>query len=236
MRPSTAMTKYKIRKNFLIAAILATGFVSLLIGIVAYFGLNMGTFVIHLKEDAYRAGIILSEQEDFKEAYPRLLVNPLTNAYPVDYNDIKKDEIINTDGDYYDSHGLTYIAYTFYLRNEGETTVDLSFDIDITEVTKNIDSAMRVMIIEDGVYEKIYLKDDESPKSIYDKTPDELCEYFNGYSVCSQGIENLRPGQVKKYSLVVWLEGWDAECTEAVVGGKLKMELLFSIISATIEG
>ena len=121
-------TKYLITKNFLLLGILITGLLSSIIGVLAFFGQNMGTFVISLDNDTYRAGIILSDDKEFYTASPRLLVNPVNNSMPVSFDDIKIDEALNTDGDYEDSSGLTYIAYTFYLKNVGNTIVDIEFD------------------------------------------------------------------------------------------------------------
>lgn len=227
------MTKYKIRKNFLMAAILATGLISALIGVVAYFGLNMGTFVISLEESAYYEGISLSEEKEFYSSYPRLLVRPMSNAYPIAYSDLSIDDVINTDGNYSDNRGYTYLGYTFYLKNDGTTTVDLSFNISIVQVTKNVDSATRIMLIEDDVNRQIYLKDDSTNRHPYDTTPDELCTYFiSDTIVCSHAITNFKPESIKKFSLIIWLEGWDPECDDSIKGGQIKMEMMFKIMNS----
>lgn len=236
-KQSVAMTKYKIRKNFLIAAILATGLISALIGVVAYFGLNMGTFVISLDQSAYYAGISLCETEDFTASYPRLLVKPMTNAYPVAYDDINFDDVINSDGgNYTDPRGYTYLGYTFFLKNDGTTTVDLSFDILITQVTRNVDSATRIMLVEDENKKIVYLKNDGTEKHPFDQTPDELCEYFkDDKAICNHKILNFKPNDIKKFSLIIWLEGWDPECTDSVKGGQIKMEMTFKITNAKVD-
>jgi hypothetical protein len=36
--------------------------------------------------------------------------------------------------------------------------------------------------------------------------------------------------QIQKYTVVIWVEGWDPECTDAIVGGKLEVSLTFRIL------
>ena len=55
-------------------------------------------------------------------------------------------------------NGENYIAYTFYLENNGERTINYWYYILIDDVIKNVDEAVRVMIFLNGekqVYAKI---------------------------------------------------------------------------------
>jgi len=225
-----SLARYKVRKNFLIAAILTTGLISALIAVVAYFGLNMGTFVISLDEKAYTTGISLSAEKEFSASYPRLLISPQNNCVPVTYSDLKLEDISRTDGDYKDPDGLTYIAYTFYLKNEGSTTVDLAFQIQQLQATLGVESAVRVLVIENETNYRCYWKKDGTEKSQFEETPDDIMYYFyDEQYYCNQEIVNFKPGQINKYSVVLWLEGWDEECIDNVVGAKLKLDLKFTI-------
>jgi len=231
-------TKYLITKNFLLLGILVTGLLSAIIGVLAFFGQNMGTFVISLGDDAFRTGIILSDNKEFTTSSPRLLVNPVNNSMPVAFDDLSIQECMSTDGDFDDPKGLTYIGYTFYLMNEGNTIVDVEFNIDIVTVTKNIDAAARVMLIQDDDVEhlSIYRKADSNPINYYDHTPYELSKDFESSSrVCTNTFESFRPGDVKKYTLFIWLEGWDEDCNNSVMGGQLRMSMTFNIVKSLVE-
>jgi hypothetical protein len=37
--------------------------------------------------------------------------------------------------------------------------------------------------------------------------------------------ENFQPGEVDKYTVVIWLEGNDPECINDIIGGELKMQM-----------
>ena len=47
-------------------------------------------------------------------------------------------------------HSDLYFAYTFYLRNEGESTVGYNWSMNITRETQNLSSAAWAMVFEDG--------------------------------------------------------------------------------------
>jgi hypothetical protein len=157
---------------------------------------------------------------------------------PVAFDDLAIQECMSTDGDFEDPKHLTYIGYTFYLMNEGNTIVDVEFNIDIVTVTKNIDAAARVMLIQDDDVEhlSIYRKADSNPINYYDHTPYELSKDFESSSrVCTNTFESFRPGDVKKYTLFIWLEGWDEDCNNSVMGGQLRMNMTFNIVKSLVE-
>ena len=37
--------------------------------------------------------------------------------------------------------------------------------------------------------------------------------------------EDFKPGDVDKYTVVIWLEGNDPECINDIIGGELKMQM-----------
>ena len=41
-------------------------------------------------------------------------------------------------------------------------------------------------------------------------------------------IENMKPGDIDKYTLVIWIEGSDAECTDDILGGEFGVRLRFN--------
>ena len=229
-------TKYHVTRSFLRLGIIITGLLSSIIGVLAYFGQNMGTFVISLDNTVYEANIVLSDRADFATASPRLLVTPVTDTWPVCYTDLKIEEIKATDGDFADKEGLTYIGYTFYLKNEGNTKVDIEFAVNIISITLDLDECLRFMLIEDDVKETIYMKSDSAPKNDCDHTPDDLCQDFLSDSyICKSQIESFRPNEVKKFSVIIWLEGWDEDCTNDKMGGQMRMEMVFSIVKTILE-
>jgi hypothetical protein len=233
---------YLKTKNFLTMGIIVAGLLSLIIAIIAYFGQNLGNFVITLPEDTYRVGIKLSDERDFYYPRTRLVCDPIIGAEMVTYKDIEPmiDTIRNHDGQFFDdrnSDGIIdydYFAYTFYLKNDGTRTVDITFDITISTATKNLDGAIRLVIFTEEKPEgTLYQKEDLVAKAensgVY---PDE--DYwgtdFDGDIVCRSLVKTLARLQIKKFTILIWIEGNDPDSDEGIAGGKLRMDMYFRIV------
>ena len=54
---------------------------------------------------------------------------------------------------------------------------------------------------------------------------------FESESIVTSGImENVEPGEVHKYTVVLWLEGDDPDCTDDIIGGHLGLEFNFELV------
>ena len=40
----------------------------------------------------------------------------------------------------------------------------------------------------------------------------------------------LRSGSYVRYSVLIWLEGWDEDCNDSIRSGDIKMEMHFAVI------
>ena len=38
----------------------------------------------------------------------------------------------------------------------------------------------------------------------------------------------IKPGEIDRYSIVVWLEGTDPECIDDIIGGEMKMSMVIT--------
>lgn len=180
---------------------------------------------------------------------PRYMDNvSLVDFYP------RVEEIRATEGAYKPDDSK-FLAATFYLKNVTDKPQTYSEAVALREVTQNLDSAMRVMLVKEKngeVSEEVYAKAvAKDGGSAYDEnaTPEEVCpkQFFgrNGKFVETEEdvwfatpfvssqyamyrTENqLDPGEVVKYSIIVWLEGWDEDCVDARLGGTIRLELQF---------
>ncbi|MCF7932626.1 MAG: hypothetical protein K9K93_05615 [Acholeplasmataceae bacterium] len=223
--------RLKRRLYVVITGTIITGILSLLFALITFYGQEAGNFVLTIDPEAQNRGIELSNDVFFTFPTDRLVTDPVTNARDITYNWLKLDEIMETDGMYTDPD-YVYVAFTFYLRNSGAETVDVSYYIRIQETFKAMDEAVRFLIIEDDEIERMYMKPDiielGSPEPEYYNMP-EARLWLSDRIVFREIITNFTPGQVKKFSLVVWLEGQDPDTTDAVLGGMLKAFMNFSI-------
>ncbi len=117
-------------------------------------------------------------------------------------------------------NGQNYIAYTFYAENQGREVINYWRTIEIDDVVKNADEAVRVKVIKDGVettYAKINKATGEAEEGTVPFTEDGV--------VMLEQERNFKPGDVHKYTVVIWLEGNDPECVDDIIGGEVKMHM-----------
>lgn len=161
--------------------------------------------------------IVIYEDNEIKENKRKL------SARDLEFMDnISIDWIpTNIDTEANGSHnGDNYIAYTFYVENEGTDTVDYWYSIVIDDVIKNVDEAARVMIYLNGektVYAKINALTNEPEK---DTTP-----FFSKDKAVLEERKAFSPGDIDKFTVVIWLEGDDPDCTDNILGGEIKMHM-----------
>lgn len=104
-----------------------------------------GHYTINVSADMLREGFTLSDTEDFKNPTTHLFAKPAEQVPCVSISSIPNnvDEI---DGEHNDS----YFAYTYYIRNEGESTVDYTWSLDLTSESLDLSEAVWILVFEDG--------------------------------------------------------------------------------------
>lgn len=213
-----------------VISIAVTGImISVVIGFSIY-GNNVGSFVIGI-EEATRLSLTLSENGDFEGAgiTSVLSADGLKNATNTTYGRIPLD-IDEGYGAKNDIGGKKYTAYSFYMKNTSSVAVSYGMSIKITDVHKAVDDAVRIMVITDGQRE-IYAKPkaDGTPEAHLDiSVPYITTAFISATTVCSVETLIFSAGQVVKYTVVMWLEGWDEECVDEIKGGAIKLSMQFS--------
>lgn len=138
------------------------------------------------------------------------------------FTDISVDwlpENIDNEGD--GSHnGKNYIAYTFYAENMGQDTINYWATIKIDDVIKNVDDAIRVMVIKNG-NKVIYAKNNRTTEQPEPNT----IPFKDNETVMLEKTENFKVGDIDKYTIVIWVDGDDPECTDDLIGGEIKMHM-----------
>lgn len=104
-----------------------------------------GYFTINLSDGLFKEGFTLSPTVGFENPTTSLFCEPASEIPCISITQIDED-VDKTDG----QHNADYFAYTFYCRNEGESTVDYTWDLELTNESNNLSSAAWVMVFEDG--------------------------------------------------------------------------------------
>lgn len=116
-------------------------------------------------------------------------------------------------------NGDNYIAYSFYVENQGKEIVNYWYEVNVLDVVKNVDEAIRIIIYENDdrvVYAK-KSKDGEIEKGT---TP-----FKEGDTIILKKRADFNPKDLDKITVVVFLEGDDPECVDSILGGEMKMEM-----------
>ena len=104
-----------------------------------------GHFTINMSDGMFKEGFVLSETKDFANPTTHLFATPAEGVPCISISHLP--EYLDTiDG----QHNATYFAYTFYCRNEGESTVGYEWQVNLNSESKNLSDACWVMIFEDS--------------------------------------------------------------------------------------
>lgn len=230
----------------------------------------------------------LSLSKDYEFTNPTSVLDvsaprDMDNCTLCNYLDGKLEDIYNTDGPYKGEGSKDYyIATTFFLKNSGNTAVAYSEKISIERAMRNMDKAIRVLMIKDtdptdedfGVI-TVYAANqtDDKGKTLTDENGNALLEevvpnkeykpgkisLYDGFAIGEEDLTEdgvwmtkafqgngyvlnselypLDPGQIIKYTIVIWLEGEDAQCVgdsssdvdseRGILGGQVKLAVEF---------
>ena len=182
-----------------------------------------GSFTVNVnKYEMVKHGLSLSEHKDLSQ--PSSVLNAridqaITNIAEEDL----PDNVDDIDGVH---NGKNHIAYTFYLFNAGDTDeVSYEWQVKMSNVFNGIDEAIRLKLYVDGV------------PTTYAKTasdgsgPEPGTVPFYSTDIMARGrVDGFTSGSVKKYTIVLWLEGPDPDCVDWIKGGRMKIEMSMSII------
>lgn len=117
-----------------------------------------------------------------------------------------------------------YVAYTFYLYNSGSEKLNYTMSFDIEYVEKNLDASIRVRLYEDGEL-TTYAKEKDNGQ------PEERTVAFSGEDVIvSKEYKDFEVNQVRKYSIVIWIDAEDSDTTNEKIGGSLVLSMRFSVV------
>lgn len=117
-------------------------------------------------------------------------------------------------------NGDNYLAYTFYLENKGAEIVNYWYEVKIDEVIKNVDEAVRIAIYRNGE-RTIYAK----PNSRTGEAEEGTTKFYSASSVCVEPRRDFKPGDIDRFTIVIFIEGDDPECQDNLIGGEMKMHM-----------
>lgn len=217
------MTRLLTRTNAVNLALVVLVSVVALIFLLSLIQSGVGNFTISLsRTDMYKYGIELSDSAGFTSASTRLEAMAIQGATNISAGDLP-DNLDDIDGSH---NGQNYIAYTFYVRNNGTTDFNYRYSIDIQEVTRQLDTAVRLALFYNGGDREIYAKRAANGQPEPDTVP-----FATDTVVDSGTIMDMKIGSTDKYTIVIWIEGDDPECIDDRLGGVIKMAMSIEVLA-----
>ena len=211
------------RKKRIVKIVKITVLIVLLILLLAYIIMNIiynnGNFSITLDKNLYfKKGIVIYDDPDYKVFWTELY------AQAVDYFDNISYRWLPDNLDQVNSshNGDNYVAYTFYIENTGTDTSDYWSQVIIDDVIKNVDTAVRIRLYKNGEY-VTYAKIGLNGQPERDTIP-----FHDDTLITYDHRENFQPGDIDKYTVVMWVEGTDPDCTDNILGGEIKIHMEFN--------
>ena len=206
----------KIFRIVLILIILILLILYFVIGIIY----NRGNFSITLDKDLYfESGLMIYDDPEYK-VYRSELLAPAPDTFDsMSYkwlpDNLGEEKLGEHNGD-------NYLAYTFFIENTGDKEVNYTSRVVIEDVIKNVDEAVRIRVYKGNEY-VTYAKLSNTGEPEEDTVP-----FLEDKIVMEEHVENFKPGDINKYTVVMWIEGTDAECTDNILGGEFKAHMNFS--------
>jgi len=197
---------------------------------------KFGSFTITVDQATYQDyGIALCETKDFRSPSPLITCRANESITNIDGKTLDDKDLGSVDGV---DNGANYLCYTFYLKNTGQKILTYSEEITIATATLGIEEAARVRVIRKLNDEPMTQIDYAYPKGLDDdgnQIPEEGTEMFLTKNVVlNNNISNFKPGDVMKYTVVIWLEGPDEDCVDSVIGGEFKIDMSFNVDGTSV--
>lgn len=213
---------YKQRMKLLSSLLVMLLVVTSLLFVVSALYNQSGSFTVTVnKVEMTKYGLSLSESRDMTHLSSQLnakISESITNMA----GEIIPDNVDEIDGVH---NGENYIAYTFYLQNGGEVEVPCEYSVDMSNITSGLDEAIRMRLYVNGT-PITYAKTKRDGSG-----PEPGTQPFYSSTVMAKGrIEAFAPGEVVKFTVVIWIEGTDPDCLDPLIGGQLKAEMNIGIV------
>lgn len=224
-----------------------------------------GHFTINMSEGMFQEGFVLSETVSFYQPTTHLFSTPAENVPCISINSIPNyiDQRDGSHNDNYFAYtfyvrneGTSVVGYDWELElNSESNTLSDAIWVMIFEDGKMLFYAKPG---EDGQAEALPAFDDNTRGYInpalreLNAFPEEQYElmaqrgqisfyrlipktFLDDWIVSRGTVENVEPQEVHKYTVVIWLEGDDPDCTDELIGGHVGMEINMKLVSEESE-
>lgn len=242
-RTAAEIKNYRILMKILPAVAALLALIIIVVYIITVLYNKYGSFTVMVnKFDSAEYGLTLSDNRDFYNRVSRLNSKASEEVTNISGRDLPQN--FDTDvGGVKHHEGDDWVAYTFFVMNAGSKTYDVDYQMIIVNMTKDIEEAVRVRVYLDGDGGTDYARPRLTPrrdekgeiiinsKGEPDFKEEAFCDemFYSDHTVLEGIWYNYHPGEIKRVTVVIWLEGDDPECKDNIVGGEFKVDMNFSV-------
>ena len=183
-----------------------------------------GSFTVRVDQyDSFRYALTLSETADFAQGSVRLHAGAAERVTNISGADLPV-WLDNVDGSH---NGKNYMAYTFYCKNAGRDSVTYQYELYIANATEGMEKAIRVRLYVNGAH-----TDYAHPRTDGVAGPEPgTAAFLTANTVTRQRVSGFAPGDVTKFTVVIWLEGDDPECLDHLIGGEFRVDMSITVVA-----
>lgn len=227
-RTAGEVKRYRQYKKF-VPIIIGILLLILIIGyVLSVLYMRFGAFTVMVnKFDHLDYMLTLSDTQTFLSNTSHLNADIFEKITNIDGRNLPEG-LDNIDGEH---NGSNYIAYTFYAKNAGRSTFSYTYDLYIANMTLEIEKAVRVRLYVNGKY-----TDYAYPRTDGGEGPEPgTTAFMSRTTVVKDRIIDLAPGEMTKFTVIIWLEGNDPECVDKILGGEMKLDMALDVIEEDEE-
>ena len=230
MAKEVIVTADKVRKRKKFGKITRRALLILLVFlIILYIILEIiyseGRFTVILDSNkTLESGLAIFDSLNNGHGKRKLEATPIKFMDNISYKWIPENVDKEADGSH---NGQNYIAYSFYVENQGTRILNYHYEVVVDDIIKNVDNAIRIRIYRNGEYVTYAKKDSLEHQPEKNTVPFKDIEGAEG-TIILEKVSDFKPDDLDRYTILVWLEGDDPDCTDALLGGELKMHMVIT--------
>ena len=226
-RHATEIKKYRLLMKMIPVTLAVITMILVIVYISSALYIKYGSYTVRVnKYDSVQYALTLSETPDFFAPTARLNSKATQDITNISINDLPMD-LDSINGNH---SGRNHLAYTYYLKNAGQNTVDCEYMLYIANATQEIDKAIRVRLYVNGKSVD-YARTRTDGKGAEPGTTEFLTESI----IARKSISDYKPEEIVKFTVVIWIEGDDPDTVDSVIGGQFKVDMIINILKVSEE-
>ncbi len=230
MAKEVIVTADKVKKRKITSRVVKISLLALLLLLILLYVIleviyHEGRFTVTLDSNkTLESGLAIFDSLNNSQGKRRLYATPIKFMDNISYKWLPENIDTEADGSH---NGKNYIAYTFYIENQGNEVLHYWYEVIVDDVIKNVDEAIRIRIYRNGkdvtYAKKSSLGGEAEPNTV----PFKDIKDAEG-TIILEEVEDFQPMSMDRLTIVVWLEGDDPDCTDPLIGGELKMHMVIT--------